>query len=85
MLIFLIDRSIYLILNKVYVLNGQVLCIRKPDEPIDLFMVEIMHMRHKFDVDTRLVCMIFPWINFVIIYYLFLIRLKYLMSFDLLD
>ncbi|ERN00995.1 hypothetical protein AMTR_s00002p00116290 [Amborella trichopoda] len=32
-----------------------VLCIRKPDEPIDLFMVEIMHMRHKFDVDTRLV------------------------------
>lgn len=35
---------------------GQVLCLRKPDEPIDLFMVEIMHMRHKFDVDTRLVC-----------------------------
>lgn len=33
----------------------QVLCIRKPEEPIDLFMVEIMHMRHKFDVDTRLV------------------------------
>ncbi|WVZ96252.1 hypothetical protein U9M48_041916 [Paspalum notatum var. saurae] len=32
-----------------------VLCIRKPDEPIDLFMVEIMHMRHKFDVDTCLV------------------------------
>ncbi|KAG2616386.1 T-complex protein 1 subunit zeta 1 [Panicum virgatum] len=32
-----------------------VLCIRKPEEPIDLFMVEIMHMRHKFDVDTRLV------------------------------
>ncbi|XP_040939772.1 T-complex protein 1 subunit zeta 1 isoform X2 [Gossypium hirsutum] len=32
-----------------------VLCVRKPDEPIDLFMVEIMHMRHKFDVDTRLV------------------------------
>ncbi|PON78202.1 T-complex protein 1, zeta subunit [Parasponia andersonii] len=31
------------------------LCIRKPGEPIDLFMVEIMHMRHKFDVDTRLV------------------------------
>ncbi|CAA6659394.1 unnamed protein product [Spirodela intermedia] len=36
------------------VVNG-VLCIRKPEEPIDLFMVEIMHMRHKFDVDTRLV------------------------------
>uniref|UniRef100_A0A0C9RYI0 TSA: Wollemia nobilis Ref_Wollemi_Transcript_3779_2119 transcribed RNA sequence n=1 Tax=Wollemia nobilis TaxID=56998 RepID=A0A0C9RYI0_9CONI len=32
-----------------------VLCIRKPEEPIDLFMVEIMHMKHKFDVDTRLV------------------------------
>ncbi|KAJ1412766.1 TCP-1-like chaperonin intermediate domain superfamily [Sesbania bispinosa] len=31
------------------------LCIRKPEEVIDLFMVEIMHMRHKFDVDTRLV------------------------------
>lgn len=35
--------------------NQQVLCIRKPEEAIDLFMVEIMHMRHKFDVDTRLV------------------------------
>lgn len=34
---------------------NSVLCIRKPDEAIDLFMVEIMHMRHKFDVDTRLV------------------------------
>lgn len=32
-----------------------VLCIRKPEEQIDLFMVEIMHMRHKFDTDTRLV------------------------------
>ncbi|KAL1810104.1 hypothetical protein ACET3Z_027094 [Daucus carota] len=32
-----------------------VLCIRKPEEAVDLFMVEIMHMRHKFDVDTRLV------------------------------
>ncbi|KAM3712513.1 hypothetical protein ACJW31_01G185400 [Castanea mollissima] len=31
-----------------------VLCIRKPKEGIDLFMVEIMHMRHKFDVDTCL-------------------------------
>eukprot|EP00271_Cylindrocystis_brebissonii_P006700 TRINITY_DN19481_c0_g1_i1.p1 TRINITY_DN19481_c0_g1~~TRINITY_DN19481_c0_g1_i1.p1 ORF type:complete len:535 (+),score=131.93 TRINITY_DN19481_c0_g1_i1:189-1793(+) len=34
---------------------NSVLCIRKPEEPIDLFMVEIMHMRHKFDSDTRLV------------------------------
>ncbi|OAE22600.1 hypothetical protein AXG93_777s1070 [Marchantia polymorpha subsp. ruderalis] len=32
-----------------------VLCIRKPEEPIDLFMVEIMHMRHKMDTDTKLV------------------------------
>ncbi|XP_071913477.1 T-complex protein 1 subunit zeta 1 isoform X2 [Coffea arabica] len=36
-------------------LRTKVLCIRKPEEAIDLFMVEIMHMRHKFDVDTRLV------------------------------
>lgn len=32
-----------------------VLCIRKPTEAIDLFMVEIMHMKHRFDTDTRLV------------------------------
>ncbi|CAK9868552.1 unnamed protein product [Sphagnum jensenii] len=32
-----------------------VLCVRKPEEPIDLFMVEIMHMKHRFDSDTRLV------------------------------
>ena len=25
------------------------------DEPIDLHMVEVMHMRHKLDSDTRLV------------------------------
>uniref|UniRef100_A0A6N2NG51 Uncharacterized protein n=1 Tax=Salix viminalis TaxID=40686 RepID=A0A6N2NG51_SALVM len=30
---------------------NSVLCIRKPQEAIDLFMVEIMHMRHKFDVE----------------------------------
>ena len=29
--------------------------IAKKDEPIDLHMVEIMHMRHKLDSDTRLV------------------------------
>ena len=34
---------------------SQVLCIRQKNEPIDLFMVEIMHMRHKLDTDTRLV------------------------------
>eukprot|EP00850_Spirogloea_muscicola_P023142 SM000332S12447 [mRNA] locus=s332:46304:51288:- [translate_table: standard] len=33
----------------------QVLCVRQPGEAIDLFMVEIMHMRHKLDTDTRLV------------------------------
>ncbi|RYR59969.1 hypothetical protein Ahy_A04g017088 [Arachis hypogaea] len=37
------------------IIVNAVLCIRKPEEAIDLFMVEIMHMRHKFDVDTRLV------------------------------
>ncbi|MCD9639768.1 T-complex protein 1 subunit zeta [Datura stramonium] len=37
------------------IVANAVLCIRKPEEAIDLFMVEIMHMRHKFDVDTRLV------------------------------
>eukprot|EP00954_Amorphochlora_amoebiformis_P010233 799887-Amorphochlora_amoeboformis.AAC.3 len=28
-------------------------CIHKPDVPIDLHMVEIMHMVHKSDMDTR--------------------------------
>jgi len=32
-----------------------VLCIAKPDEPLDLHMVEIMHMKHKLDSETRLV------------------------------
>jgi T-complex protein 1 subunit zeta len=32
-----------------------VCCIAKPEEPIDLHMVEIMHMKHKLDSDTRLV------------------------------
>ncbi|PRQ50920.1 putative chaperonin Cpn60/TCP-1 family, groEL-like apical domain-containing protein [Rosa chinensis] len=32
-----------------------VLCICIPVEAIDLLMVDIMHMRHKFDADTRLV------------------------------
>ncbi|KAJ7529798.1 hypothetical protein O6H91_15G066000 [Diphasiastrum complanatum] len=36
-------------------LRTKVLCIRKPEEALDLFMVEIMHMRHKFDIDSRLV------------------------------
>ncbi len=32
-----------------------VLAIRKPDEKIDLHMVEIMQMQHKSDTDTSLV------------------------------
>lgn len=32
-----------------------VLTIRQPNEMLDLHMVEIMHMRHKLDTDTRLV------------------------------
>lgn len=32
-----------------------VLCIQKPNEPIDLHMVEIMKMMHKNDTDSRLV------------------------------
>ena len=30
-----------------------VLAIRKPGEPIDLHMVEIMEMMHKSDTDTK--------------------------------
>lgn len=29
-----------------------VLAIRKPGEPIDLYMVEIMEMKHKSETDT---------------------------------
>uniref|UniRef100_A0A7S3I7L4 Chaperonin n=2 Tax=Choreotrichia TaxID=141411 RepID=A0A7S3I7L4_9SPIT len=32
-----------------------VLCIRRPEEPLDLHMVEIMHMQHKSGTDSRLV------------------------------
>ena len=32
-----------------------VLLIQKPNEPIDLHMVEIMHMKHKSDLDTTLI------------------------------
>lgn len=37
------------------VVTDAVLTIRKPGEPLDLFMVEIMHMRHRLDQDTGLV------------------------------
>lgn len=30
-----------------------VLAINRPNEPIDLFMVEIMEMKHKTDSDTQ--------------------------------
>lgn len=30
-----------------------VLAIAKPNEPIDLYMVEIMDMKHKTDCDTQ--------------------------------
>ena len=32
-----------------------VLCVRKPDAPIDLHMVEIMHMQHRSGMESRLV------------------------------
>lgn len=32
-----------------------VLTVRKPEQPIDLHMVEVMHMRHKLDQDTKLI------------------------------
>ena len=30
-----------------------VLAVRREEEPIDLHMVEVMHMTHKTDTDTR--------------------------------
>ena len=32
-----------------------VACIRRPAEPLDLHMVEVMHMKHRLESDTRLV------------------------------
>ncbi|KAK9864996.1 hypothetical protein WJX84_010287, partial [Apatococcus fuscideae] len=32
-----------------------VLTIKQDDEPLDLFMVELMHMKHQLDKDTRLI------------------------------
>jgi T-complex protein 1 subunit zeta len=37
------------------IVTDAVLCIRKPDQQVDLHMVEMMHMEHKNDVDTRLI------------------------------
>ena len=41
--------------NLTSIVVDAVCCIAKPEEPIDLHMVEIMHMKHKLDSDTRLV------------------------------
>jgi len=30
-------------------------CIKKPDEPLDLHMIEILHMKHKLVTDTKLI------------------------------
>lgn len=37
------------------IVTDAVLCVRKPDVPLDLYMVEVMHMRHKLDQDTKLI------------------------------
>ncbi|KAG2487858.1 hypothetical protein HYH03_013574 [Edaphochlamys debaryana] len=37
------------------IVTDAVLTIRRTGQPIDLYMVEVMHMRHKLDSDTRLV------------------------------
>ena len=37
------------------IVTDAVLCIRPPEGPIDLHMIEIMHMKHKFTSDTSLV------------------------------
>merc|ERR1719265_1246874 len=30
-------------------------CIKKPDEPLDLHMIEVLHMRHKLVTETKLI------------------------------
>lgn len=37
------------------IVTDAVLLVQKPEEAIDLHMVEIMHMKHKLDRDTRLI------------------------------
>jgi len=37
------------------IVTDAVLAVRKEGEPIDLYMVEVMHMRHKLDEDTQLI------------------------------
>jgi T-complex protein 1 subunit zeta len=37
------------------IVTDAVLCIRQPQQPVDLHMVEMMYMEHKNDVDSRLI------------------------------
>jgi T-complex protein 1 subunit zeta len=37
------------------IVTDAILCVQKPEEPIDLHMVEILHMVHQSSTDTRLV------------------------------
>eukprot|EP00123_Amoebidium_parasiticum_P009193 comp19320_c1_seq1/m.22197 comp19320_c1_seq1/g.22197 ORF comp19320_c1_seq1/g.22197 comp19320_c1_seq1/m.22197 type:complete len:542 (-) comp19320_c1_seq1:61-1686(-) len=37
------------------IVTDATLLVRKPDQPIDLFMVEVMEMQHRSDTDSRLV------------------------------
>lgn len=37
------------------ILVDAVTCIKNENEPLDLFMIEIMHMKHRLSTDTRLV------------------------------
>lgn len=42
-----------LVLFSLKAVVDSILAIRKPNEPIDLYMVEIMEMKHKSETDTR--------------------------------
>jgi len=41
--------------NLTEIVVDSVLTIKRPNQPIDLFMVEILHMQHRTDSDTKLV------------------------------
>lgn len=41
-----------LVLFSLKAVVDSILAIRKPNEPIDLYMVEIMEMKHKSETDT---------------------------------
>ena len=44
----LTDQLIGIVVNVAF-------CTQKPEKSFDLFIVEIMHMQHKFDIDTHLI------------------------------